>query len=250
MKAKWVLVSAAVLCVVFAMQVSFGQPQERAERPARAAAGGMMGAGMFEGLDLTQEQQAKMAEIRESMMEKIRNADSAEARQEIFGQMREQMQNVLTEEQRAKMRERFSRPADGERPAGERPAARGDQARPSAEAARVRPMDPLQLFDAVAPRLELTEEQQAKIGKLREEAIKKLLNDIKALLTEDQKARLTQAHERLRAAQSRPRAEAAAEKPEAAAARREARREGAEGERTRTEGARPQRPAGERQREQ
>ncbi len=235
MKVKWSLVLGMVLCVVV-VQTGFAQAQERAARQGRAAAAGMVGAGMYEGLDLTQEQQAKMAEIRASAMEKVRSAEGTEARQEALAQMREQMQNVLTEEQRARIRSRMSRPAEGERPAVERPA----QAQTPA-----RPMDPLQLFDAVAPRLELTADQQAKIAKLREDAINKLLADIRGVLNEDQKARLTQAQQRLRAAQAREPRQAAGERPEAGQVRRGERTEGAERaerpQRTRAEGAQRQR---------
>lgn len=247
MKAKWVLVSTAVLCVVFAAQVSFGQAEEGRVRQGRAAGAGMAGAGMFEGLDLTQAQQAKMAEIRETMTEKIRNADTAEARREVFAQMRTQMEGVLTEEQAAKMRSRLTRPADAERPVVERPAARGDQVRPSPEATRARTMDALQLYDAIAGRLELTEAQQAKITKLREEAIKKLMNDIKAVLTDAQKAQLAQAQERLQAAQARPLQD---ERPQVTRENARQVRPGQTREPQAAERERPQRTRRESQREQ
>jgi len=150
---------------------------------------------MFEGLDLTQEQQAKIAKIREEIMEKARNADSPEARREIFGQMREKIQAVLTPEQREKLAQRFSgRPGGPQRPGG-------PPQRPGREGAGIRSMGPIQVLDALLRRLDLTAEQRKKIAKIREDAIKKLYNDVKGVLTAEQKTRLEQAQQRFRAAQ-------------------------------------------------
>lgn len=249
MKTKWsitVVLCLLVLCVLVVVQAALAQERERPARPARPAQADI-GVGMYEGLDLTPEQQARMAEIRESMMEKMRNADSAEARRAIFTEMRNKMQAVLTEEQVAKMQERLSRPPGLDRPIG-------DQLRPSAEA-RLRNMDPLRIFDTVAPRLNLTQEQQAKITALREEAIRKLMQEIKTVLTDAQNEQLEQAQTRFRSAAA-PQRQTPAGDTQVAPARREARRENAERqqpERTRQDGAageRPQRTAGQRSRTQ
>ncbi len=212
MKGKIITAVVVLMCLALVAQSALAQPQGRGPRQGRGpgqggqARGGMMGGrGMFEGLDLTEEQQAKIAKIREEIMEKARNADSSEARREIFGQMREKMQSVLTEEQREKMAQRFSGMAGrgGDRPGreGERPG-RPPQ-RTGAEASRARPMGPIQLLDGLVRRLGLNEEQKKKIARIREDAIRKLYKDVKAVLTPEQKTRLEEAQKRLRAAQQR-----------------------------------------------
>ncbi len=116
MKGKVFLAVVVLMCLALVAQSAIAQPQGRGSREGRGPGqggqgrggmmgrgGGMMGGrGMFEGLDLTEEQQAKIAKIREEIMEKARNADSSEARREIFGQMREKLQSILTPEQREK----------------------------------------------------------------------------------------------------------------------------------------------------
>ncbi len=197
------------MCLALAAQSALAQPQGRGSRQGRGpgqSRGGMMGGrGMFEGLDLTEEQQAKIAKIREEIMEKARSADSSEARREIFGQMREKMQSVLTKEQREKMAQRLSGMAGR---GGDRPGRGGDRPgrppqRPGAEASRARQMGPIQLLDALVRRLGLNEEQRKKIARIREDAIKKLFKDVKAVLTKEQNAKLEAAQKRLRAAQQR-----------------------------------------------
>jgi len=245
MKTRWVLVGVAVLCIL--VQVGLAQPpQDRPARQGRAVgegggAGPVMGGGMYQGLDLTQEQQAKMAQIREKLRAEMQAAETPEARRELFTKMRDEMQKILTPEQQAKMRERTERPAAPVVPIA--PVAPADAVRPQ-------PRDPLQVFDAVAPRLELTEEQQANIAKLREEAMKKLVADINGVLNDNQRARYAQAQRRMRAAQERPRSEAQAapEKPAGEVRPERPAREGADRpQRTRPEGAtRPEGTRGER----
>lgn len=209
MKGKIITAVVVLMCLALVAQSALAQPQGRGSRQGRGsqARGGMMGrgGGMYEGLDLTEEQQAKIAKIREEIMEKARNADSSEARREIFGQMREKMQSVLTEEQRKKMAERFSGMSGR---GGDRPGREGDRPgrppqRPGAEASRARPMGPIQLLDGLIRRLGLNEEQRKKIAKIREDAIKKLYKDVKAVLTKEQNTKLEEAQKRLRAAQQR-----------------------------------------------
>ncbi len=206
MKGKIITAVVVLMCLALAAQSALAQPQGRGSRQGRGPGqggerrgGSMMGGrGMFEGLDLTEEQQAKIAKIREEIMEKARNADSPEARREIFGQMREKMQSVLTDEQREKMAQRFSGRSgrEGDRPG--RPTQRS-----GTEASRARPMGPIQLLDALVRRLGLNEEQKKKIAKIREDAIKKLYKDVKAVLTKEQNTKLEEAQKRLRAAQQR-----------------------------------------------
>ncbi|MCJ7435655.1 MAG: hypothetical protein MUO77_19400, partial [Anaerolineales bacterium] len=66
---------------------------------------------------------------------------------------------------------------------------------------RARPMGPIQVLDGLLRRLELNAEQQKKIAKIREEAIKKLFKDVKAVLTAEQNTKLEEAQKRLNAAQ-------------------------------------------------
>ncbi len=209
MKGKVFLAVVVLMCVALVTQSALAQDRGsrqgrgpgQGDQQGRGRGTGMMGrgGGMYEGLDLTEEQQAKIAKIREEIMEKARNADSSEARREIYGQMREKMQSVLTDEQREKMRQRYSGRSGRE---GDRPG--GPSQRPGQDAtSRTRSMGPIQILDGLLRRLGLNEEQKKKIAKIREDAIKKLFKDVKAVLTKEQKTRLEQAQQRLRAAQQR-----------------------------------------------
>ena len=212
MKGKVFLAVVVLMCLALVAQSAIAQPQGRGSREGRGPGqggqgrggmmgrgGGMMGGrGMFEGLDLTEEQQAKIAKIREEIMEKVRNADSSEARREIFGQMREKLQSILTPEQREKMAQRFSGRSGREGGTPGRPPQR-----PGGEGSSVRSMGPIQVLDALVRRLGLNEEQKKKIAEIRAEAIKKLFKDVKAVLTKEQNSRLEEAQKRLRAAQQR-----------------------------------------------
>ena len=206
MKRKVFLAVVVLMCLALAAQSALAQPQGRGPRQGRGpgqgdgqSRSGMMGRGgrMFEGLDLTEEQQAKITKIREECMEKARNADP-EAKREVFGQMREKMQAVLTPEQREKMAQRFSggRGRESDRPG--RPGQRRGQ-----DASRTRSMGPIQVLDRLLRRLGLNEEQKKKIAKIRADAIKKLFKDVKAVLTEEQNTKFDEDQKRVRAAQQR-----------------------------------------------
>ncbi len=210
MKGKWMVAMVLFLCVCLVSEVILAQPAEDpgARRGERARTrgqrrgpgqgmmrgGGGMG-GMFAGLELTKEQEEKMAKIRQETMEKMRGVDSPEARRELFTKMRGQIEDILTDDQRKKMREGFGGRGQGQRggPAGERPTRLE-----TPQSRRPRTMGPLDIFDTVARRMELSREQRTKIGKLRAEAIKKLMDDIGGVLTKDQKEMLAQAQKRYR----------------------------------------------------
>ncbi len=72
MKGKVFLAVVVLMCLAMVAQSAIAQPQGRGSREGRGpgqSRGGMMGGrGMFEGLDLTEEQQAKIAKIREGIM--------------------------------------------------------------------------------------------------------------------------------------------------------------------------------------
>lgn len=194
MKGKWLVVTVALLCVGLMSQTLLAQPQDRGT--ARGGFGGGQGGpgmrgggmGMFGNLDLTEEQQAQMTKIREEMMAKMQDA-TPEQRREVFAQMREKMQAILTPEQKEKMGTMMG--GMGQGPAGDTPGGLGAR-----QPQGPRQMGPLDFFDAISRRLELTEEQQTKIAKLREDAMKKLMNDIKAVLTDKQKETFDQAQQR------------------------------------------------------
>jgi len=59
------------------------------------------------GLDLTGEQKAKITAIRKQMHQKIRSAGTADARRAIVKEMHGEVNAVLTDEQRARLRERL-----------------------------------------------------------------------------------------------------------------------------------------------
>ena len=58
------------------------------------------------GLDLTGEQKAKITAIRKEMHEKIKAAETADAKRAIVREMRKKIDAVLTDDQRAKLRKR------------------------------------------------------------------------------------------------------------------------------------------------
>ena len=210
MKGKIITAVVVLMCLALVAQSALAQPQGRGPRQGRGpgqggqARGGMMGrgGGMYEGLDLTEEQQAKI----DKLMEEARNADSPEARRELFGQMREKMQAILTPEQREKMaqrREEMSQRFSGRSGReGDRPGGPGQ--RPGQNtASRARPMGPIQILDGLLRRLDLNKEQQAKITKIRADALKKLFKDVKAVLTKEQNTKLAEDQKRVRTAQQR-----------------------------------------------
>jgi len=135
-----------------------------------------MMATMLAGLDLTKDQQARIAKIRERAMKQMQNANP-ERRQAISAKMREQIHAVLTDQQRNKMM-------------GQMHGGMG-------QGRRAKTMGPLDAFDSIAEQLQLTKAQQTKITKLRADAMKKLLNDINGVLSEKQKVTFAQAQDRL-----------------------------------------------------
>ena len=183
-----------LLCVCITSQGVLSQPQGRGQDhmmmgQGRGGGQGMMGQGrgmmgqgmmmhggnMLEGLDLTKDQQARIARIRERAMKQMQNANP-ERRQAISVKMNEQIHAVLTDQQRDKM----MRQMHGGMGQGQ----------------RARAMGPLDIFDATAEQLQLTKAQQTKIAKLRADAMKKLLNDINGVLSEKQKVTFAQAQDR------------------------------------------------------
>ena len=62
-------------------------------------------AGMFSGLDLTDEQKTRLQDIQAEMRKKSSEADTPEARREAMRAAREKMNEVLTPEQREKLRQ-------------------------------------------------------------------------------------------------------------------------------------------------
>ena len=75
---------------------------ELRDKPARGGARG----GMFKGLDLTEEQQKKIDAIRAAGRKKVQEADGREAKRAAQRAMREQVNAVLTEQQREKLKKR------------------------------------------------------------------------------------------------------------------------------------------------
>ncbi|MBN1123433.1 MAG: Spy/CpxP family protein refolding chaperone, partial [Sedimentisphaerales bacterium] len=181
MKRTGILLLTTIILVCLVSQSVLAQPAGRGQGRQEGGPQGdrprMMGgdAGMFGGLNLTEKQQAKMNEIRTKYMDQIRNAETPEARRELFTKMREEVNGILTEEQRAQMQQRMGqgqRPAQPETPA----PAMGD---------------PMEMIRQMAERLNLTEEQQAKVAEMYRAAMQKLMTDIREqVLTEEQRARL------------------------------------------------------------
>lgn len=232
MKGKFIVGALVLLCVCIVCQDVMSQAQE-GRRPGQRGTdvtqergpgqrGGMMGGGrgdMFAGLDLTEEQQAKIAKIREEMQEKMQAAGNSdpEKRREAFTEMREKMMAVLTEEQRAKAGSMF-----GGRGGPDAQQGRGLQGAGQGQSPRT--MGPLDLFDMMSPRLNLNKEQAEKIAKLRADAMQKLLNDIKAVMTPEQLKRYNQAEERFMNSQRNRPAQGRGPRPEGATTGRGTRR--------------------------
>jgi len=66
---------------------------------------GMMRHRFGKALDLTEEQQAKVAELRKAAFEKVKAAEKPEAKREILKQLRADLQKLLTDEQKKKAEE-------------------------------------------------------------------------------------------------------------------------------------------------
>ena len=77
----------------------------------------------FSGLDLTDEQKEKMASIRKSVRAKMRDTKGSEAKRAIFTEMRKEIDAVLTDGQKAKLKEQMSK----RRKAHSQPERRQDQ---------------------------------------------------------------------------------------------------------------------------
>ena len=78
----------------------------------------------FAGLDLSAEQKEKIAAIRRSVREKMRDAQGAEAKRAVITDMRKEIDGVLTDEQKARFKEQMSK----RRKARGQPKRRGDKA--------------------------------------------------------------------------------------------------------------------------
>ncbi len=111
----------------------------------------------FEVLDLTDEQQAAIAEIRETARADAEAAETRETRHEIMQAAREEILSVLTEEQIEKLEQLRSRKPWGQGGPGKGHHGQGPRGPFSGHG------DPLAYLD-------LTEEQQAAIAEIRENA--------------------------------------------------------------------------------
>jgi len=225
MKSRMLLTA---LAVVLAASVAMAQPGGGQGQggpagggPAGPGGGGMM-MGAMPGLDLTPEQETKIAEIRTKYMKEMQDA-APEARREMFQKMRDEFNSVLTAEQKAKMAE--MRPGTGMGPAGM--PGRGAFERPGMFS---RVTGSLAILERMVERLNLTPEQREKITKLHQDAMEKLYKQIHdEVLTKEQQKQVddarAQAQER-RGAAAAPAVEAKkedakneeAKKPEAAPA--------------------------------
>ena len=63
----------------------------------------------FAGVNLTGEQKEKIAAIRKAVREKMRGAEGAEAKRAIITAMRKEIDGILTDEQRARLKEQMSK---------------------------------------------------------------------------------------------------------------------------------------------
>jgi Spy/CpxP family protein refolding chaperone len=155
-------------------------------------------------LDLTEEQQALIAEIRENARIDAEAADTPEARREIMQAAHEEILAVLTDEQIEKLEQVHERMRRG----------RGGFAGWYMSGGSCCLYEDPESFTRICAALELTEEQQALIAEIREnacidaeaaetpEARREIMQaaheEILAVLTDEQIERLEQVHERMR----------------------------------------------------
>lgn len=111
----------------------------------------------FAALDLTEEQQAAIAEIRENARADAETAETREARREIMQAAYEEVKSVLTDEQIEKLEQRRAKA----------PWGRGG---PGKGHKGIGPRGPYAGPDGPLAALDLTEEQEAAISEIREKA--------------------------------------------------------------------------------
>jgi Spy/CpxP family protein refolding chaperone len=111
----------------------------------------------FEGLDLTEEQQEAIVEIRETARAEAEVAETPEARREIMLAAHEEVLSILTEEQIEKLEQRQLMT-----PRGQGGPGRGHPG--------IGPKNPFAGPEGPLAALDLTEEQQAAIADIREKA--------------------------------------------------------------------------------
>ncbi len=160
--------------------------------------------GSLAKLNLTEEQQAQIDKIHQAAWEEVMNAETREDKQAVFQKLHEDMLAVLTDEQRAQLKQRKE---DGKGPHGPRPDMMGPMAGPQGPGGPGMGFGMMQMFD----KLNLTDEQKAKIEQLhktaREEAaateepeakraiFQKLRLDVRAVMTAEQQEQLDQMRE-------------------------------------------------------
>jgi len=167
-----------------------------------------IGMGILSKLNLTEEQQAQIDQLHQQAWEDVMNADTREAKGVIFKKLHEDMQQVLTEEQReqlSQMREKgMGRMMQGP---GMRGSGMGPMGGPQGPGGPGMGFGMMQMFE----KLNLTDEQKAKIEQLhqtaREEAaaaeepeakraiFQKLRQDVREVMTAEQQEKLDQMRE-------------------------------------------------------
>jgi len=167
-----------------------------------------IGMGILSKLNLTEEQQAQIDQLHQQAWDDVMKADTREAKGAIFKKLHEDMQQVLTEEQReqlSQMREKgMGRMMQGP---GMRGSGMGPMGGPQGPGGPGMGFGMMQMFE----KLNLTDEQKAKIEQLhqtaREEAaaaeepeakraiFQKLRQDVRAVMTAEQQEQLDQMRE-------------------------------------------------------
>jgi Spy/CpxP family protein refolding chaperone len=109
-----------------------------------------------EGLNLTEEQKAKFAELREWIQTNMQAADTKEKKLEVIKQAVEKAKAFLTAEQVAKLQERLEK---------------GPMSRPTSGPASRPGEGPLARLQAVLEKLGVTDEQRAKAREIMDKAV-------------------------------------------------------------------------------
>jgi Spy/CpxP family protein refolding chaperone len=139
--------------------------QDMAKRHARIA----------KQLDMTEEQQAKAKAIRESYAEKIRAAEGRDAKAELVKEMHKELKGLLTEEQKAKAAEMWKNRRQGRRQEFMKALDLTDEQKAKGKAIR----------QSYREKIQAAETPQAK-----RELVRKMHQELKALLTEEQLEKL------------------------------------------------------------
>ncbi len=131
------------------------------------------------GIEVTDEQRAKIKAIRDEMRSKMKAADTKEAKWKLMKQTREKVSEVLTDEQRAQMKKNLAK-RWGKGPRGRNGGPLAGLKLTDEQKAKVKA-----IHEEMGPKLKAAETREAR-GKL----MKQMHRKVSEVLTDDQKAQM------------------------------------------------------------